>query len=103
MKIIVSAHRPVIFLYLAFVSIVACAALANTTSAAPNEAQAPSCDPVFPYKEGWLGGDAAFSILLPDGRSLWLFGDSFVGSANQTNRPGSKMVRNAHGQKTQTS
>jgi Domain of unknown function (DUF4185) len=95
MKVVVSAHRLVIILCLLFGSIVACAALANTASAAPNEAQPPSCIPVFPYKEGWLGGDAAFSILLPDGRSLWLFGDSFVGSANQTNRPGAKMVRNA--------
>jgi hypothetical protein len=95
MKAIASAQWLIIFLYLVFVSLVACAALASTASAAPNEAQAPSCAPVFPYKEGWLGGDSAFSIPLPDGRSLWLFGDSFVGSANQTNRRGSKMVRNA--------
>ena len=95
MKSIASAHRLVTNLCLVLVSVVACAALASTASAAPNQAQAPSCIPVFPYKEGWLGGDAAFSIPLPDGRSLWLFGDSFVGRANQTNRPGSKMVRNA--------
>ncbi|GAC1700467.1 MAG: hypothetical protein NVS9B4_01900 [Candidatus Acidiferrum sp.] len=95
MKSIASAHRLVTNLCLVFVSLVACAALASAASAAPNEAQAPSCVPVFPYKEGWLGGDAAFSIPLPDGRSLWLFGDSFVGRANQANRPGSKMVRNA--------
>lgn len=31
------------------------------------------------YKKGELtGGDVAYSHLLPDGRSLWLFGDSFV-------------------------
>ncbi len=95
MKSIASAHRLVITLLLVFVSIVEYAALANTASAAPNDAQPSSCVPIFPFKEGWLGGDAAFSIPLPSGRSLWLFGDSFVGSANQTNRPGSKMVRNA--------
>lgn len=95
MKTIASAQPLVIILCLVFVSLVTCAVLASTASAAPNEAQAPSCVPDFPYKEGWLGGDSAFSIPLPDGRSLWLFGDSFVGSSNQTDRPGSKMVRNA--------
>lgn len=31
------------------------------------------------YKAGeWTGGDVASSMLLPDGSSFWLFGDSFV-------------------------
>ncbi|HEY2727629.1 MAG TPA: hypothetical protein VGI61_10685, partial [Parafilimonas sp.] len=31
------------------------------------------------FKAGeWTGGDVASSQLLPDGRSLWLFGDSFT-------------------------
>lgn len=31
------------------------------------------------YKAGtWTGGDVASSLALPDGRSFWLFGDSFV-------------------------
>lgn len=29
---------------------------------------------------GWLGGDQASSTLLPDGRVLWLFSDTLVGS-----------------------
>lgn len=32
----------------------------------------------LPMKSGWLGGDAAYSVDLKDGRILWLFGDSFV-------------------------
>ena len=39
------------------------------------------CLPTFPDHAGWFGGDAAYSVPLPDtkGRSsLWLFGDSFV-------------------------
>ncbi len=28
---------------------------------------------------GWTGGDGAVSLLLPDGRTLWMFGDSFLG------------------------
>ncbi len=41
------------------------------------------CTPRFDYADGWLGGDAAYSVTLPGGtpegrRTLWLFGDSFV-------------------------
>ena len=32
----------------------------------------------FVYKQGWLGGDGAYSIPLSDGRTLWLFGDTFI-------------------------
>ena len=28
---------------------------------------------------GWTGGDGTVSVRLPDGRTLWLFGDSFLG------------------------
>lgn len=36
-------------------------------------------DSVFTrYGSGWTGGDAAVSYKLPDGRVLWLFGDSFM-------------------------
>src|SRR4051794_8491860 len=28
---------------------------------------------------GWTGGDAAWSARLPDGRDVWLFGDTMVG------------------------
>ncbi len=45
-----------------------------------------TCEPRFPDDDGWLGGDAAASVVLPGGNrrsSLWLFGDSFV------ERPGS--------------
>ncbi len=36
------------------------------------------CLPCFPDKDGWYGGDGAYSIKLDDKRVLWLFGDSFV-------------------------
>lgn len=54
-----------------------------------------ACLPDFPYKQGWLGGDAAYSIALAPGKSLWLFGDSFVARAGASTRSGSKFVRNA--------
>lgn len=31
---------------------------------------------------GWTGGDAGYSILLPNNKHLWLFGDSFLGQVN---------------------
>ncbi len=32
-----------------------------------------------PQPEGWLGADAAHSIVLDEHRTLWLFGDTFLG------------------------
>ena len=45
---------------------------------------------------GWVAGDATFSIHLPDNRTLWLFGDSFIGTVNEDSSlaPGAKMIRN---------
>lgn len=33
---------------------------------------------VFRRNTGWIAGDGAFSIPLPDNRSLWVFGDSYI-------------------------
>lgn len=50
----------------------------------------------FTRYSGWTGGDATYSILLPDGRTLWLFGDSFIGTVRpDRSRPGSSFYRNA--------
>ncbi|MFN8156670.1 MAG: DUF5005 domain-containing protein [Candidatus Nanopelagicales bacterium] len=35
---------------------------------------------------GWSGGDGAASVRLPDGRLLWLFGDTFTGSVRADGR-----------------
>jgi hypothetical protein len=42
------------------------------------------CLPAFPDKNGWYGGDGAYSIKLDGERTLWLFGDTFV--ANEEGR-----------------
>lgn len=34
----------------------------------------------LPYQQGWLGGDVGTSLQLPDGRTFWIFGDSFIQS-----------------------
>src|SRR5258708_24014633 len=36
--------------------------------------------PEFDYTDGWLGADDAYSIPLTSTESLWLFGDTFVGT-----------------------
>ena len=43
------------------------------------------CMPAFPDRDGWYGGDGAYSIRLDDERVLWLFGDTFV--ADREGRP----------------
>ena len=50
------------------------------------------CMPSFPYKNGWLGGDGGLSVPLGPSKTLWLFGDTFVGKKDQTTRSGSSMV-----------
>jgi hypothetical protein len=56
-----------------------------------------SCWPAFPYRDGWLGGDAAYSIPLSASETVWLFGDSFVGAPGQADRKGASFVHNSVG------
>jgi len=51
-----------------------------------------TCIPTFPYKDGWLGGDGGLSIPISPSKTLWLFGDTYVGKKDQTSRAGSGMV-----------
>lgn len=47
------------------------------------------------HKKDWTGGDAAFSIELGPKRTLWLYGDSFIGLMQANKRIDSTMVHNA--------
>lgn len=40
----------------------------------------------FPYQQGWLGADGAYSVPFTGTQSLWIFGDTFVGPADATSR-----------------
>lgn len=43
----------------------------------------------------WTGGDATYSIPLPNNRTLWLFGDSFLGQVNSDrSRPSFRLINN---------
>lgn len=35
----------------------------------------------------WTGGDGAISVRLPDGRVVWMFGDTYLGKIYPTNPP----------------
>lgn len=53
-------------------------------------------DAVFERREGWTGADCAGTVDLGDGRMLWLFGDSWIGSIRDGKRlPGARMVNNS--------
>ncbi len=51
------------------------------------------CLPDFPDKDGWYGGDGAYSIPLDEQRTLWIFGDTFVSEeADRKDRIGMDVV-----------
>jgi len=72
--------------------------LLSSCSALPARAYYPRsasaiCLPGFPDKDGWYGGDGAYSIRLDDRRVLWLFGDTFVSDQEgRQDRVGMKVV-----------
>jgi hypothetical protein len=52
----------------------------------PTPPTPPTSSGYFPYQQGWLGADGAYSIPIRSGQTLWIFADTFVGSSNATNR-----------------
>jgi hypothetical protein len=74
-------------------------AQAKGQPAATVPAAAAQPDPVLdrlfaPKPEGYLGADCAMSIPLPDGRTLWLFGDTLMGRMESGVRHWNGMPRN---------
>src|ERR1035437_5425131 len=61
------------------------------------EKSAIDCSPSFPFKESWWGADAVYSIPLPDGRSVWIFGDTLYGDRRVVEGSDPRMVRNTIG------
>ena len=68
---------------------------------AASPARALECTPAFPLQSGvphgWQGGDAAYSIPLPDGRDVWIFGDTLFGSSRVVEGQTPRMVHNSLG------
>ena len=44
------------------------------------------CAPVFPFKDGWLGGDGDVSVPINDSTTVFIFSDTYVGNINQKSR-----------------
>lgn len=55
----------------------------TTTTTTPTSSGASG---MFPYQQGWLGADGAYSVSLGNGKSLWFFDDTFVGPSAATSR-----------------
>ena len=61
------------------------AGLAQSTAGPSRLGAAP--DPRFNRQftrlgDGWTGADGTYSVALPDGRTVWMFGDTFLGRVN---------------------
>jgi Domain of unknown function (DUF4185) len=80
-------------------SLAACVILSLGASAALHAA---SCTPSFPLETNggafaWQGADAAYSIPLPDGRDVWIFGDTLYGSKRVVEGHDPRQVHNTLG------
>ena len=59
---------------------------------------APEWDRIFARKKGWTGADGCYSLELGDGRTLWLYSDTWVGTvAKGKHAEGSRLVNNSIG------
>lgn len=57
----------------------------------------PEADALFHSDPRWLGSDDAYSVALGPDRTLWLFGDTFVGDGVDSERVRAHFVRNSVG------
>jgi hypothetical protein len=56
----------------------------------------PEWNAVFDRTDGWTGADAAGSVDLGDGRTLWMFADTWIGKIREGKRlPGAWIVNNS--------
>lgn len=65
------------------------------TSLFAQPGQHSACTPQFPFEQQWQGGDVASSIPLPDGRVVWIFGDTLTGNDRLVIGDEPRMVRNS--------
>ncbi|HEY4010622.1 MAG TPA: DUF4185 domain-containing protein [Acidobacteriaceae bacterium] len=63
--------------------------------------RASQCDASFPLQSGkqlgWQGADAAYSVPLPGGRDVWIFGDTLYGPERRVVGQTPRMVHNSLG------
>lgn len=81
-----------------FVLVIALVArVAHASGKAPCETQIDDAwNRVFARSTGWTGGDVAGTVDLLDGRTLWVFGDTWFGDVKEgRHAAGSKLVNNS--------
>jgi hypothetical protein len=82
-------------------SIVLAVALAMTTFYAVGAdfsfhvSVAPDWNQMFQRTNGWLGADVAYSVPLGSDKTLWIFGDTFVGHIQDGKRTAAKMIHSS--------
>jgi hypothetical protein len=72
--------------------------LATASEPAPQFTPAVADDTMnalFQQRDGWIGADGAYSVALSAERTLWLFGDTWVGRIRDGRRVDSVMVNNS--------
>ena len=51
---------------------------------------------LFTRDQGWTGGDATYSVDLKNGKTLWMFGDTFINQVNpDRSRPSFRLINNS--------
>ena len=51
---------------------------------------------LFTRNKGWTGGDATYSVDLKNGKTLWMFGDSFIDQVSEDrSRPTFRLINNS--------
>lgn len=69
--------------------------IVREASAAPG-IEAADWDGVFVRAKGWTGADGAYSVDLRDGRTLWIFNDTWIGRVvNGKHASGSRLINNS--------
>ncbi len=80
-------------LILITLSAIACSA-SRPTPSRPTGHAFTEAEVLFHRDPRWLGADAALSVPIGNGRTVWLFGDTFIAKSNAHVRSESEMVRN---------
>jgi Domain of unknown function (DUF4185) len=57
--------------------------------------EAPEWNRMFQRTNGWIGADVAYSVPLGPDKTLWLFGDTFVGQVQDGKRKSAKMIHSS--------
>jgi hypothetical protein len=54
----------------------------------------PEYDALFERRSGWTGADAAYTVPLAEGKTLWLFGDTWIGPVVEGRHKDAVLVNN---------